>query len=471
MSITVQTALEFLADLQAYLKSLEPDLNVSNDTEIGARLQSLAEACAAQSVNASAIEANIFPQTCDSTSLELHAEARLGTGARKSATKSSGIITISGTIGSTASAGDTLTHAEGATFQLTEDITLSATTGTVEVESTSTGESSNLAVGETLTFDSPASGINSTATISTACSGGEDQESDDELRERLINAWQNPLAGGRASDYWQWAMSIEGVGSAYVYCPSSSYPTGRSGLGTVDVAILDTGTGSARQPSDDLVEEVQDYIDSVRPCCVKSVYVRKPVAQEVDVDVAITAASSAYDFDWAYDGSYPLVVTWDSGSRKIVTNRAALPTTFDDYFDDNGYVRIWLNGEVCTVIDTGTDGGTGDKYIILSEDPATAPTTSDTIYPAGPLSEPVDTAIKEYFDRLGPARGRGEDPNQVGWVDSVYIGALYHAIYSVDGVRMATLDDPTTTQSPTTDGGGATLYFLTYGDLVIKRTT
>ncbi|WP_230478800.1 baseplate J/gp47 family protein [Kingella kingae] len=60
--------------------------------------------------------------------------------------------------------------------------------------------------------------------------GGTDAESDASLLARLLERLRRPPAGGNQYDYKNWALSVDGVSSAYVY------PL-RRGLGTVDIAI------------------------------------------------------------------------------------------------------------------------------------------------------------------------------------------------------------------------------------------
>lgn len=82
---------------------------------------------------------------------------------------------------------------------------------------------------------------------------GEDDESDDALRERLFSEIQSPGTSGNISDYVKWALSVAGVGAVQVV-PLWDGP------GTVRVVIID----SERLPASSLlVDSVQDYISPV----------------------------------------------------------------------------------------------------------------------------------------------------------------------------------------------------------------
>lgn len=100
------------------------------------------------------------------------------------------------------------------------------------------------------------------AGVATECrltvQGGTDRESDASLLARLLEIIRRPPAGGNRYDYKNWALSVDGVTSAYVY------PL-RRGLGTVDIAI----TSADGVSSEETVRRVQAYIDEMRPVTQK----------------------------------------------------------------------------------------------------------------------------------------------------------------------------------------------------------
>jgi hypothetical protein len=258
-------------------------------------------------------------------------------------------------------------------------------------------------------------------------------------------------------------MAVESVGSAYVYCPSSDAPTGRQGLGTVDVAILKDGTGSARVPSTTLQDEVEQAIEDARPTCVQSVTVLIPVADDQAVDVQVEAESASYDFDWTTSFT---VSSWDAGSKKI-TATGTLPATLKTYFDANGSARLYLNGEVLTV--ATMQSGASPTWVTVEETPASTPANPDVVYPGGPLSQPVLDAITDVFDGLGPAKGTAYDRNQVGWEDTLWKSRLYEAVMGVDGVRRCDVNIPVSDVTPT-DHGSTTVDFLIPGEITVRPT-
>lgn len=113
-------------------------------------------------------------------------------------------------------------------------------------------------------------------------------ETDADLLARLLDYLRRPPAGGNQYDYVKWALSITGVKA--VYC----IPLGQ-GLGTVDVIIVADNilTGSSI-PTQELLDEVKAYIDTVRPVTVK--YVRALAPTIVTQDVSITLSGAGLDY-------------------------------------------------------------------------------------------------------------------------------------------------------------------------------
>ncbi len=80
---------------------------------------------------------------------------------------------------------------------------------------------------------------------------GEEEESDESLRNRYFSSFETKAFGGNIEDYKKLFKSIEGVGGCKVY---PAYYGG----GTVRVVILNNGFNT---PEGTLVEDVQEYVD------------------------------------------------------------------------------------------------------------------------------------------------------------------------------------------------------------------
>jgi uncharacterized phage protein gp47/JayE len=112
-----------------------------------------------------------------------------------------------------------------------------------------------------------------------------DEESDTDLLKRLLEVVRQPATSGNAYQYLQWAKSINGVGDAKVFPPEN-------GDGTVAIFIVNQNGAPASQ---DIVSNVQNYIDSVRPI---GATVSVTSAQEVMINVAATITlASGYTTD------------------------------------------------------------------------------------------------------------------------------------------------------------------------------
>lgn len=80
---------------------------------------------------------------------------------------------------------------------------------------------------------------------------GEDTESDDSLRSRYFNSYDNQAFGGNLSDYKERVGALDGVGGVKVF----RTPTGG---GTVGLTIVDSEWGI---PSETLISTVQNAVD------------------------------------------------------------------------------------------------------------------------------------------------------------------------------------------------------------------
>ena len=84
---------------------------------------------------------------------------------------------------------------------------------------------------------------------------GTDVESTEDFRTRYLNYIRRPAGSGNIHDYYNWAMSVDGVGAAKVF-PLWDGP------GTVKVTITDANKKAASQL---LIDDVRNYIEEQRP--------------------------------------------------------------------------------------------------------------------------------------------------------------------------------------------------------------
>lgn len=105
---------------------------------------------------------------------------------------------------------------------------------------------------------------------------GTNRESDDALRRRYLERWDDLAQGATKAGYAAWARSVAGVVDVAV---DDRFPRGQ---GTVDVII----TGPAGTPSQALIDEVQAYLETQKPI-TDNVLVRAPAPVVIDVDVCL----------------------------------------------------------------------------------------------------------------------------------------------------------------------------------------
>lgn len=125
--------------------------------------------------------------------------------------------------------------------------------GTVEVQAMIAGRGSNVNANTITLMSVPIEGITSVTNPERA-SGGTEEETDDELRQRILEA--NDVMDtsyiGNASDYKRWAESVQGIGTAIVV-PEWNGPE------TVKIVVLDANGEAANTT---LQQAVYDYIMS-----------------------------------------------------------------------------------------------------------------------------------------------------------------------------------------------------------------
>jgi len=230
-----------IAAIESELKGIGTPLRFSNLNIIGTADAGLAylhygylDWIAKQSVPWSATDEN------------LAGWAALKSVTQKSANAGTNNATIfTGTAGATLPAGTVLNRGDG--YQYTTDVeveigSLGTATGAITAvlpdpndDPTGGGDAGNTPAGTQLTLDVSISGIDSTATISTAITDGADIETEDAFRTRTLLAYQNTPQGGNDDDYEGWALEVAGVTRAW---------TARRlmGAGTVGIYIMIDGT-------------------------------------------------------------------------------------------------------------------------------------------------------------------------------------------------------------------------------------
>lgn len=226
-----QVVANFLRDVQ--FRNPDADVREGSDAWIEANVY--ADASAVNSANAVTIANGVSPSTATGTDLEDWAE-RYGTQKLPAVGGGGEVIFDGSTGGATIYAGDIGKSQSGLRFRVvTTDLYLPG--DRIPIVGIDTGPGTNLAAGTVLTWQTPRLGSNSTAVIAaqadgSGLSGGNDEESDEDLQERLRSLRANPPAGGNDAHYQSVVAKVAGVGVQQCF----TYP-GILGPGSIGVTF------------------------------------------------------------------------------------------------------------------------------------------------------------------------------------------------------------------------------------------
>lgn len=200
---------------------------------------------------------------------------------RTPASAAAGTVTFTGANGATIPAGTVLVRNDGAEFTTDSDGTIDGGDVDIDVTASEAGTGGNTDAGVTLSLASPINSVDSEATAAgDGITGGAEQESDDDLRTRLLQRMRQTPQGGAKADYERWALEVEGVTRAFVF-PENQ------GAGTVGVTFVMDNQEASIIPGSTTVDEVQAHIDERRPVTAE-VTVFAPTAVALDFTIALT---------------------------------------------------------------------------------------------------------------------------------------------------------------------------------------
>jgi uncharacterized phage protein gp47/JayE len=218
----------------------------------------------------------LLPDTAEREWLDRHGVIWLtnadGSKGRKAATYAKGWVRFTGNIDTIIPTGTLLTGANGVQYQTTVQGRIGSNgLGDAPAYALANGSVGNMEDGTSFGLAGAITGIES-AECYGDMTGGIDEETDDQLRERILLRIQNPPMGGSQSDYIQWALAVPGVTRAWAAC--------EIGPGTMTVRFLmDDLHPPYGQPNQTDINLVSDYIDSKRPVTVKDCFVYPPTIQ------------------------------------------------------------------------------------------------------------------------------------------------------------------------------------------------
>lgn len=265
----------------------EAGFSADDASDVGIRLKVLSGEIYSAMSNLEWIKREMFPQTASLGQLDKHAEQR-GL-KRKSAVNSKGKLKFSineasdsdisipkGTICATSGV-------NSIRFITLDDAVISAGNLYAEVtaQSEEAGKASNANSGTVTIMVTFVQGVDS-VTNASAFTGGADEETDEELRKRLIESYRNVSNGTNVAFYKDFVLQYDGVNSASVEKLAR-------GTGTLDVYVC----GKGAQVSASLLSQINSDIQKVREINIDVDVVN---AELVSVNVYFSlAVESGYD--------------------------------------------------------------------------------------------------------------------------------------------------------------------------------
>lgn len=276
----------------------------------------------------------MFPMWAQGELLDMHAANRGME--RRSAQPARCVVEFSGTEGAKVPAGAVAStlpagDEQSIAFKTLAECSIVNGKASVQAEALLAGASGNVAAGSVCRLDAPVSGITSIGNPQAA-SGGVDEESDEQLRLRIVefDAVQGRNFVGSAADYRRWALEVSGVGGAKVLQASDD-------SGVVTIIITDVNGSSA---SSELCQAVSDHI--MRPDSPQNRLAPINASVSVTTPQPLTIAVSA---KLALNGA-----TADAVSQ-------ALLVRLGEYFAglDDGVVRLTRVGALLSAIEGVVD--------------------------------------------------------------------------------------------------------------------
>ena len=190
-------------------------------------------------------------------------------------------ITMTGTDTTVVPEGTGWKRSDGFEYTTKAEAVIGSTTpGEVDVVMVASvaGNDGNLDDGSTVSITSPIAGVDSVATVVDTALEGDDQETIENLRVRIVERIQFPPAGGTVFDYIAFAKTVVGVTRVFIL-------PGFLGQGTVGVTFVEDGEVPII-PSAAKVDEVQAAVDIRKPVtAIATIFA--PVNTDIDPDIAL----------------------------------------------------------------------------------------------------------------------------------------------------------------------------------------
>jgi uncharacterized phage protein gp47/JayE len=346
----------------------------------------------------------------------------LGDSPRTAAVGATGFVTVDAAIsGGNILAGDQLTEPNsGLKYECTLT-KLYADGEQAPIKGTDTGPLTNQDVGVVLQWDNPRPGIGPNATVATdsqgeGLTGGSDEETDAQLRNRIKDRRANPAASGNDAEIQDLAEDkLTGVAVEKAFTYPAILGPGSTGL---TFTVRPAGLGRDRKPSAAQLTAVESYVIGQLPAD-DSVFMLAMLQQLVDIVLSVEFAAGAAGF--TDDPTWPPYQASLAGPGAVIISAATDALNFTIATDDADYTGMAqpIIGQALAVWDTTTDPpafrkkviqsftGTGAWVVVVEDANAASDTTyvpvvGQRVMPWSDSLEDLVDPVLRYFDALGP---------------------------------------------------------------------
>lgn len=410
----------------------------------------------------------------------------LGGGGRLAPTGAQGFVeagpaTASG--GATIFAGDEITPVGTASMRFKCLLTDTYFAGEpVPIAGISTGPQTDLPAGTAMRWSVPRPGADPSANVlaqsdGAGLSGGHNEESDDELQDRLDFLEANPPASGNESEYISQIQRTPGVpvGAGFVY-PDIVGP------GSVGVifTLRSSTPGGNRIPNPAQIALVLAWLTGRFPAS-DAIYVGTLIGQPINVGLLVSWATTAATWTdatpWpAYAISMAQVSVVTSPTAFRLANCSPAPpvgATIGFYDAAAGVFRrkriltaAFVSGTSYDVVCDTTSGASDTSF---------APSVGHVCSPWSDSLNSIVPAVQSYFDALGPGeqaasfwdpglRQRRSPQSPQSW-PSIINNRITQQVETLDTIQDSSLATPAVNTAPTVGSVGASAYLFKINSL------
>lgn len=425
MPITIPTRAELSTAIKSFFTARFPGRNLGTEGFLGKTWRAVAMALWSLTKAVQDADRDATPTTKTSSSgLDNWGEVLGlpngggGFGRRGARAATGGTVTATGTNGTVIANGTQAVGSDGVTlFQAVDGpYTIAAGTAVVSMDAITAGIAGNLEVGEVVTWISPPAGLAASAAVASSFSGGQEVESDASLLARIQFRLQNPPKGGTAPDYREWCENAVDVTTGELLEINRAYVfPRRSGTGSVDVVVTQSGTGQSRRPAVATIEAVQAYLDSVRPVAVEGSTVLRPYMPNgagLVIRCRMVPAVAEYGFDWDdLMEAYPTIKSLPSATTIEINGAAPAALLAAVSAGKKPRIQVAATGvgapvKAKTVRVTAINTTPADDILTIDSTLSGA-VSGNVIYAGAPGVEDTQKLLLDYVDSLGPGRSSG----------------------------------------------------------------